>query len=171
MKPERGGVRARWGALLRRDTRPAVQFFRYAVCGGIATGVDILLFYALAWRVLPALSAEDPLVRMLGIAAVPVEEALRARNYVMVRGIGFVFANFVTYLLNALLVFEGGRHGRRTECLLFYAVSVVSLGLGTALGWSLIRFAGWSTTVSYAGNLVASILINFAGRKTIVFQK
>lgn len=163
--------RGRLRDLLRRDAHPAVQFVKYAVCGGIATGVDIVLFYLLAWRLIPALGADDPIVRLFALPVTPVGEALRARNYVLVRAVGFVFANFVTYLLNAIWVFEGGRHGRRKECALFYGVSVISLLAGTGLGWAMIRFLGLSTTVSYGGNIVAAILINYVGRKFFVFLR
>ena len=29
----------------RRDAHPAIQFIKYALCGGVATAVDFLLFF------------------------------------------------------------------------------------------------------------------------------
>jgi putative flippase GtrA len=67
-------------------------------------------------------------------------------------------------------VFETGRHARRKEIALFYAVSLTSLALGTGLGAGMIRYGGVSTTLAYAANVVASVLINYAGRKFWVFR-
>lgn len=153
-----------------RRSEAGLQFIRYALCGGLATGADILVFFALAWRAFPALLATDPLVRLLGLDVVAIDEPQRIRNYVICRAVSFVFANGVAYVTNVLWVFETGRHGRRKEIALFYAVSVVSLILGTALGAGMIRFAGASTTFALAANLVASVLVNFAGRKFWVFR-
>jgi putative flippase GtrA len=160
-------------AIPRVDGRIAVvrQFLRYALCGGLATGVDLMVFFAVAWRLIPALLETDPLVRILGIPPVPVEEAMRVRHYVICRAIAFVFSNFVAYGTNVLWVFEGGRHNRRKEIGLFFTVSLTSLFLGTGLGAALIRYGGFSTTFSYVANVVASVLINYAGRKFYVFHR
>jgi putative flippase GtrA len=149
---------------------PVRQFIRYAICGGLATGVDILVFYALAWRAIPALLVTDPMVRLLDLNVVAIDSSQQVRNYVICRTISFVFANLVAYGTNALWVFETGRHARRKEIALFYAVSLTSLALGTGLGAGMIRYGGASTTLAYAANVVASVLINYAGRKFWVFR-
>lgn len=152
----------------RLSTGP--QFLRYALCGGLAAGTDLLVFFALAWRVFPALLATDPLVRLFGLDVTGVSEALRVRHYVVCRAAAFLLANLVAYVTNARWVFQTGRHGRRKEIALFYGVSLVSLGLGAGLGAGLIRFWGASTTLAYTASLAASILVNFAGRKFWVFR-
>lgn len=154
----------------RKDAHPAVQFVKYGLCGGLATAVDMAIFFLAAWMVFPALSESDPLVRLFGLTASAVEEGVRSRYFVYDRLIAFLFSNGTAYVLNALWVFEGGRHRRHTEIALFLAVSAGSLAFGTALGWAMIRFFGLSTTVSYLGNVVASVLINYAGRKFFVFK-
>ncbi len=40
---------------LQRDADPVVQFIKYAIAGGSATGVDVLVFYLVAWKLIPAL--------------------------------------------------------------------------------------------------------------------
>ncbi len=40
---------------LQRDAGPVVQFIKYAIAGGSATGVDVLVFYLAAWKLIPAL--------------------------------------------------------------------------------------------------------------------
>ena len=76
----------------------------------------------------------------------------------------------LSYILNVLFVFKSGKHKRHHELLLFYAVSVVSLILATFGGWVLINTFGLGTTWSYVVKMVASVLINYAGRKFFVFK-
>lgn len=149
----------------------AAQFIRYAACGALATGVDLVVFFAVAWRAIPALLPDDPIGKVLSVSIIPVEEALRVRHYVICRAIAFLFSNLTAYGTNVLWVFEGGRHDRRKEIGLFFAVSLVSVFLGTWFGTALIQFKGCSTTVSYAANVVTSVLINYMGRKFLVFHR
>ena len=153
-----------------RRPRAWLQFVGYAVCGGIATGVDVVVFYALAWRIIPALGADDPLVRLLNLAGPFAEEAVRSRHFLINRAIAFFFSNLAAYALNARFIFRPGRHGKHKEMMLFFVLSLTSVGIGTTVGWTLIRFAGWSTTVSYICNIIAAVLINYAGRKYWVFD-
>lgn len=149
---------------------PAAQFIKYAICGVIATGVDILVFYLCAWRVYPALREDDPVVRRFGVHVRHVDEAVRSRRFVYCTVTAFMFSNLTAYVLNALWVFQPGRHSRVVEILLFFLVSSVSVALGAFLGWLMIRFARMSTTASYAGKLISSLLLNFVCRKCIVFR-
>ena len=153
---------------LRKAVQP--QFVRYALCGAFATAVDALAFFVAAWRFLPALAPDDPLVRMLHLQGPFADETVRAINYLINRVIAFFVSNLVAYVTNVWWVFERGRHRRDIEVTLFYAVSAFSLVAGAGLGWTLIRLAGCSTTVAYLGNITASILINYACRKYVVFK-
>ncbi len=155
----------------RRDAHPVVQFIKYGLCGGVATVVDAGVFYALAWKVWPALQADDPVVRWMGLEGPFIaDKALRLQHFLADRGAAFVVANFVVYVLNALWVFQPGRHARHVEIALFYAVSLLSVGSGLAVGAALIQFGDFSTSISYLANMVTCLLINFAGRKFIVFK-
>ena len=147
-----------------------VQFIKYAMCGGVATGVDMLVFYLLSWLVLPALRDNDPVVRLLRLRVRPVDERVRARRFVINTVATFMVSNLAAYLLNIHWVFEPGRHPWYIEIGLFYAVSGISVALGTGLGWAMIRWLHFSTTASYAGKLVASLMINYVCRKFVIFR-
>jgi putative flippase GtrA len=155
---------------LQRDAGPVVQFIKYAIGGGIATAVDMLVFYTLAWKFLPALRENDPLVTRLRLSVTHIEEDVRSRRFVINTAIAFVFSNLTAYLINIYWVFEPGRHAWYIELALFYAVSGVSIVIGTALGWAMIRYLHLSTTSSYVAKMFASLMVNFVCRKFIVFK-
>lgn len=155
---------------LQREASPLVQFIKYALGGGVATAVDMLVFFLVAWKLLPALRADDPVVTRLHLSVRPVEEADRSRRFIIITAMAFLFSNLTAYLINIAWVFEPGRYAWYVELALFYAVSGVSIVIGTFLGWSLIRFLHLSTTFSYIGKLVAALLINYVCRKYFVFN-
>ncbi len=84
----------------QRDAHPVIQFIKYGISGGVATAVDVLLFYFLAWKVLPALQESDPLVQLarstLGVefALTAVNETLRASRFILISGITFKKKHF-----------------------------------------------------------------------------
>lgn len=158
----------------QREAHPVVQFIKYTIAGGIATAVDVLVFYFLAWRVFPALRPEDPVAQVLqrvGLSLLPVAEALRGRNYVINRCVTFLFSNFAAYIVNIYWVFEPGRHSKWVEIGLFYIVSLSSYVIGTFLGWFIISVWRFETTYAYAANALASLVINYACRKYLIFKK
>jgi putative flippase GtrA len=155
---------------LQRDAHPAIQFVKYGLAGGLATAVDILIFFLLAWLAFPALLEGEKLVQWSGIQVTPVAEALRLRNFVINSAIAFLFSNLTAYIANVLWVFEPGRHHRAVEIGLFYAVSLTSIVVGTALGGALIKWFGLSTTASYLAKMFASVMINYVCRKFIIFK-
>jgi len=136
----------------------------------VATAVDVMAFYAAAVMILPALTPEDPVARLLGLHVLPIAEGLRSSRYIWDKAIAFFFSNLTAYIVNILWVFTPGRHSKAMEIALFYAVSAVSFAVGTGLGWMLIKWAGLSTTYAYAANAAASIAINYVCRKFIVFK-
>lgn len=153
-----------------RQHSPFVQFIKYGICGGLATGVHILVFFVCAWKLFPALGAQDPLVRFFGLTVTPPVEAVRAWHALFDNLIAFVFSNLTAYLLNILWVFERGRHRWWVEVGLFYAVSGISLVLGSILQTWLIKQFGLATTPAFGANVVASMSINFILRKFMVFK-
>ena len=126
---------------LQRDAHPLVQFIKYGICGGLATAVDVAITLVLAWKFLPALLPDEPLVRFFGLQVAHVPEHIRAVNYAIDRSIAFLFSNLVAYVTNFIWVFEPGRHSRKKEIALFYAVSLVSVAVGTSIGSGLINNA------------------------------
>ena len=159
-----------WARLLRRDAHPLVQFSKYAAAGVLATAVDVAVFCFVAIAFLPALNPQDPVARLLGLQLSPLAESVRSSHYVWDKVIAFLFSNLTAYILNILWVFIPGRHKRSVELALFFALSLTSFIVGTALGWLLIRSAGLPTTYAYLANGAAALAINYAGRKFLIFK-
>jgi putative flippase GtrA len=157
-------------AFLNEKDNHLVQFFKYGICGGIATGVDMVAFFLLAYYAFPALAQDDIFVKLLNLSPEPITEALRGRNFVIDSILCFMVSNLSAYFLNVLFVFKSGKHKRHHELMLFYAVSLVSLVLATAAGWVLISIFGLGTTWSYVAKMVAAVMINYAGRKFLIFK-
>ena len=154
----------------QRDAHPVVQFIKYGMAGGLATAVDIVVFYFLSWKVFPGLTADDAVVKLLGLPITAVDELTRSRHYLLNKAITFFFSNLSAYIVNVLWVFTPGRHKKWVEFSLFYAVSIVSFALGTFLGWFVIAVFGMTTTAAYVANMFASLMINYACRKYWVFK-
>ena len=161
----------RWlRAFLSHETTPFLQFLKYAIVGGLATGTHILVFYLCALLLLPSLTPDDIVVRALGLSVPDVSETRRVLNAGLGNAIGFVFANGFCYLLNRLFVFKPGRHPWLIEFLLFLAVSGISMLLGTLIqSWLIARFAT-QTTLAFGANLVTSLAINYAMRRFFIFK-
>jgi len=157
-------------ALLAHDTHPAVQFIKYGIAGGAATATHIVLFFLLGWFVFPCVAQSDPLVKLLDLTAPAVDAALRARYSVFCNIGAFLVSNAVAYVLNILFVFKPGKHHWLLEIGLFYAVSGVSLLVGTSLMGVLIQQFGLATSVAFGANIGSSLLINFAMRKFVIFK-
>lgn len=157
-------------AFLAEKDNPLVQFLKYGICGGIATGVDMMAFFLLAWFAFPALAQDDVLVKLFNLSPEPITEAIRGRNFIIDSVLCFMVSNMTAYILNVLFVFKSGKHKRHHEMLLFYAVSTVSLILATFAGWLLISVFGLGTTWSYIAKMGAALMINYAGRKFFIFH-
>ena len=156
--------------ILSPESGPALQFIKYAICGGIATVTNIAIFHLLGWRLWPCLQTRDTFVRLLHLTVPVIDDALRGKNAIIANSIAFVVSNFVAYILNICFVFRSGRHHRLVEFGLFYAVSGVSFVIGTTLmGWLILQF-GLMTTVAFFSNMVVALIINFAMRKFVIFK-
>jgi putative flippase GtrA len=158
--------------LAEKDNR-LVQFIKYGMCGGMATAVDMAVFFLFAWLVFPALTASDPFTKLLGLLHLDihaVSESVRLRNYWIDRIVCFLFSNFTAYILNVLFVFKAGKHKRHHELMLFYAVSLTAFFVGTITGAWLIKTFGLDTTYSYVVAAISALLINYAGRKFFIFH-
>jgi len=157
------------------DAHPVLQFVKYGIAGGLATGTHMVVFFAAAWWLFPALTATDPFVRLFALVdvSVPVPEigdAVRSNRVLYNNCIAFLFSNAVAYIINILWVFRRGRHGWLKEMLLFFAVSAFSMACGSVLAFGMVRWMGAETTYAFAANIVASVLINYAARKFFIFK-
>jgi len=159
-----------WNRLLYEKNHTGIQFAKYAACGGLAFITDIIVFYLLAVFVFPALTQDDIFVKLMNLDVEPVTEQLRLRNFWIGKTFSFTVANLVAYTLNVLFVFKGGKHRVHHEIALFFAVSFTAFLLGTWSGDLLIRFFGIQTTVSNLTAVISAALINYGGRKFIIFH-
>ena len=107
--------------------RATAQFVKYAISGGVATGVHLAVFYAMALWVLPALAADDPALRLLGLGApAAVGDAVRARRAAVDTAVAFLISNLAAYLMLS--------QGRQRLLLVIYLAGLVlNLGLCAAL--------------------------------------
>jgi len=153
-----------------REAGPLVQFIKYGLAGGMATAVHIAIFHLAAWKLFPALQANDWFVKIFKLRVDREDDKLRARNSMIDNGLAFLISNFVAYVINIYWVFEPGKHVWYVQISLFYLVSGVSIVIGTAMmGWLIRRF-GMSTTYAFLANLVSALLINYAMRKYVIFN-
>lgn len=156
--------------ILYEKQHHGIQFFKYALCGGVAFSVDIITFFLVTWLLFPALTEDDVLVRLFHLQIEPIMERTRTINFIIGNSIAFVASNTVAYVLNVLFVFRAGRHERWKEMGLFYLVSGFSIAIGVVLGAALIRFAGLTTTFSYVAKAFSSTMINYVFRKFVIFH-
>ena len=163
-------LKERWDHYLSHDAPPFVQFVKYGLAGGIATATHILTFFLAGFLLFPCVTADDPLVKLFGLVAPAVDEALRARYAVYSNITAFFVSNTVCYIINRLFVFRPGRHHIVIEFLLFLAVSAVSTAVGTTLMGLLIRHLGMQTTYAFGANILSSLAINYVMRKFFVFK-
>ena len=162
--------RERLKGWLSHDAHPFVQFVKYGMAGGAATAADTVAFYLLAWLVIPDLTPNDKFVTFFNLHVPPLDPHTQTIHYIINKSLTFLFSNFIAYTLNILFVFKPGRHSRLKEFGLFYLVSSNSFALGTGIGTSIIYFAHTTTTVAFLANMVASLAINYAGRKFLIFK-
>ena len=158
-----------------RDAHPIFQFIKYGLSGGAATTVHMTLFFLLTLTLFPALTGEDPFVKVFGLFGVDfavhdISDAVRSTRSMYANAVAFVFSNMVAYLINVLWVFKRGRHHWAVELLLFYAVSSISFFPGTALQGGLVRWTGMETSYAFVACLVTSTLINYVCRKFLIFK-
>lgn len=152
------------------DPSAIVQFVKYALVGGLATAVHIVIFHLVAWKVFPSLQERDHAVRLLGLKIRQVNDATRSRNSMIGNFLAFLVANMVAYICNVLFVFQAGKYHVVIEILLFYAVSGLSAALGTMLMGVLIRRFGLLTTYAFGANIVTAVMFNYVMRKFFIFN-
>ncbi len=152
------------------DSAALIQFIKYGLAGGLATVVHITIFHLVAWRIFPALQEKDLAVRFFKLTIPDMTDVTRARNSMICNFVAFLISNMVAYITNILWVFKGGKYHFIIEILLFYAVSAISVFLGTLLMGVLIKRFGILTTYAFGSNIVTAVMINYAVRKFFIFN-
>jgi putative flippase GtrA len=155
---------------LSADAGNLAQFIKYAIGGGIATAVHILVFHLAAWKMFLALQPDDWFAKFFSLRLEKLDDATRSRNSMKANGVAFVVSNLVAYMINITWVFVPGRHHWVVEIGLFYLVSGLAIVIGTALMGFLIRRFGLLTTYAFGSNIVAALMINYAARKFFIFS-
>ena len=155
---------------LGHDAHPLVQFLKYGIVGGMATATHIVFFFLCGWFFLPCLTQDDIVIRVLGLTVPAISENTRAWNAGLCNALGFVVSNTLCYILNRLFVFRPGKHHWVVEFLLFFAVSGISMVIGTAIQTFLITQQGVQTTLAFGANIVCALFINYAMRKFVIFK-
>ncbi len=150
-------------AVHSKDAHPVIQFAKYGICGGIATVVHNGIALTLAYTVIPAIDG-------MTIDGAEITEDLRKKNLMLNNCIGFVFGNIAAYLTNALWVFQGGRHSRFVEFILFTLVSGVSFISGIFAIKLLIDIWHVHSLVAQGGFIITAILVNYVCRKFFIFK-
>ena len=82
------------------------QLVKYGAIGVLATALQTGVFYVLAATCLGCLSPDDVAVRLLGMPASDVGDAVRAFRFAVATGAGFVVANIFCWLMNRAFVFR-----------------------------------------------------------------
>ncbi len=169
---QREEMRSRIAAFLKGKDSPVAQVVKYIICGGLSVAVDQVVFYLLAWLVLPCMRASDPVARLLvamGFSFQEVGEDELKRNYWIIKVICFLSSNAVVYALNVRFVFNTGRHRKPVEILLFFGSSLFQFFF-IWLGGVLITAFSWEVTYANITMLVTSLMVNFVVRKKVVFK-
>ncbi len=159
-------------AWLRSKECPYSQVFKYAVSGVISLLIDQLVFYLLAWLVLPCMRATDPVARMIAGLGLSFEEATEEQiklNYWIIKSICFVLSIGTAYVLNVLFVFRAGRHHRALEVVMFFGFSLFQF-VFIWMGGILISRFGWEVTYANYSMLILGVATNYFARKKIVFK-
>ena len=156
--------------ILLDKNHAGMQFIKYGMCGCTALAVDMVIAFLVAWLWLPALNGDELFVKWFGLHVDPVSEATRITNFVIGSILAFLLSNLVAYILNVLFVFKTGKHSRWKEIGMFYLVSGVSVGIGVAIGASLIPWLGLPYDYSYIAKAISTTLINYVARKYLIFN-
>jgi len=159
-------------SFMRRKECPYTQFAKYAACGGISLMIDQVVFYLLAWQVLPCLRASDPVARLIVSFGLEFQEASEEQlkaNYWIIKGICFLVSISTAYVLNVLFVFHAGRHKRTAEVALFFGFSLLQF-VFIWIGSLLISGFGWEVTYANYSMLILGVATNYFARKKIVFK-
>ncbi|MDF3127717.1 GtrA family protein [Kiritimatiellaeota bacterium B1221] len=164
-------------AILSREQHPLLQFIRYGLAGVAAMVANLIAFGVCIQWVFPvpadALAEWEP----LSGGATGIVDWMRqigrdpqVASYVKANTVAFLASNVVAYILNFKWVFQSGRHSRQVEVILFFAVSLFSFLIGTAIASVMVGSFGWNEYVAKISDVVFAILINYLCRKFLVFQ-
>jgi len=152
-----------WVTFSRPDVHPLLQFIKYGLCGGLSLATQLIVFYSLAYTILPAMDH-------MTVNGAPITDELRARNAIIANSIGFIFSNCVAYFSNAIWVFQRGRHHPWLEFGLFTGVALFAHLVALFCGPVLIKLYGIPTHLSQLFFIISAVMVNYVSRKLIIFK-
>ena len=157
--------------ILSHDCGPFWQFVKYGAIGVMATLVQTGVFYLLATTYLKCLTADDIMVKLLGLASAEgLTDGVRAFRFALATSVGFVFANIFCWLMNRWFVFKPGKFRWYVEFGMFFGTSAVATVIALATSSALINWCGLMTTAAVFIEVVVSFLVNFFVRKFFIFK-
>lgn len=136
--------------------RLSLQFLRYIIVGASGTVIYAIIFGLLNETVLSA--------------DIQLSDFDRGLRYALANSIPFLVSSIFVYITNRNWVFTAGQHNRTKEIILFYVVASVAFLVGTSGGAFLVGEYNWNEYTALIITIGSSVLINFAGRKLIVFK-
>jgi putative flippase GtrA len=151
-------------AFLSQEAPGLVQFMKYALSGLMAALTHHVVLLVLALTFFPV--AKGSLMD-----GVPLTDALRGRHLLYNNTLAWPVGTWVAYWLNVNFVFVPGRRSRRVEKLLFWAVSAVGFFPAVLLAEQMASSLHLPARYCQLGFLVTSVLVNFACRKLVIFQR
>jgi len=161
--------------VLSHESGPFWQFVKYGVIGVMATCVQTGVFYLLAATCLRCLTADDWMVRFVGL---PSAEFTGAEVWYASRGmlaayataVGFFLANVFCWLMNRWFVFKPGKFRWFVEFGMFFGTSTIATVVALGLMKVLIDTFGLMTTFAVVVEVVVSFFVNFFVRKFVIFR-
>lgn len=136
--------------------KASIQFFKYAVIGLAGTSIYAAVFGLLNETIL--------------IADTSLEAGQRSLNYFLSNSVAFLCSSIFVYIFNRNWVFIADKHSRMKEISLFYVVGFVAYLIGTPTGAYLISRYNWNEYYALGITIIASVVVNFLGRKIFVFH-
>ena len=147
------------GLLQSREAPPAIQFLKYALCGGGALVVHVGVYVGLVQVVWPQLQGAG------------LDDWERARSTFGPTGLAFLVSNAFVYWLNMKWVFTPGRHAPLREFFYFTAVNLPGALSGSFAQAGLVYYWHWPKWAAVLGFVVPNVLINYGCRKFLIFRK
>ncbi|MEO0446135.1 MAG: GtrA family protein, partial [Verrucomicrobiota bacterium] len=130
-------------AVMGKDTHPMIQFLKYAVFG-----VGAVAIYQSSFG-------------LLGISLFPHFSSNHLPDFILASAIAFLLSDIFAYVANVLWVFQGGRHSRVVEFLLFTGVSSIGWIVGmipASIAYANGTGGSWLASIIVT---ITSVIVNF----------
>lgn len=117
------------------------SLYRFVISGGIATGIDFIIYITLKQLLWPSLA----------------------------KTISMLCANVWSFIVNKRWVFSTGRRTNTRMLLFYFVVQAINLSVNVGTNSLMLYFTGY-TIISYIVATLCATLFNYILQKTIVFK-